>query len=711
MSRAAQLVRNPSRASSDSGPNVQFIFLGAPPFPNLTGLSSLLSLLPFPHASQATPSSLARNFTYSSDDESPPAPKQPRDGNNGGGNSAYRDRSISVESSDDEAPPPSAQPRHGGGVPRGPSSGPAPSRFAQMPGGSHDRGAQLCAMGDKEFFVHQSHAEAFLLYLEAAEPPNSHPPAMHRLGACFRDGKGCGRSEKDAERWFARGAAMGDADCINAAGESAEAAGDHSAALANYQRAADMRHREAQCNLGHLYEKGLGVAKDAVIAARWYRAAADAGFAKAQNNLGALYDGGEGVGVDHGAAAFWYEKAAAQGNASALNNLGILHEDGVVDPGRGPDLTRARELYAGAAALGHAHALNNLGYLCMVSDAHEEAARHFRAAADKGFAEATHNLATLHENGLGVRRDLRQAAALYKEAAGAGEAKAVEALARVEPLVAKEESEVENLRKQLADKTKETERLAKELGVAKAESTRLKGTIAELRVGGGSGSGSGSPLNGQRRPSLLKPTFDRSSSLRSNQSGYSGLSGVSAATSGGESPGGGGDTAGAVDEKEKAADGSKAGSQLARRSSSEIGGGASGGSRSGKLASVFKALGGGKSGSQVVSKEQLKARNREVKELKRELEDVTFRAELHEEMSTTLSEVLRTTYARNIQLEDLLRSHGVDVDADEGVNGELTAITLDRVAGWDVSSLENANGGSTEDLRRAGVRASLPAPS
>ena len=119
-------------------------------------------------------------------------------------------------------------------------------------------------MGDKEFFVHQSHGEAFLLYLEAAEPPNAHPPAMHRLGVCFRDGKGCGRSEKDAERWFARGAAMGDADCVNAAGAIAEAIGDYSAALANYQRAADMRHREAQCNLGHLYEKGLGVAKDAV---------------------------------------------------------------------------------------------------------------------------------------------------------------------------------------------------------------------------------------------------------------------------------------------------------------------------------------------------------------------------------------------------------------------------------------------------------------
>ena len=82
-------------------------------------------------------------------------------------------------------------------------------------------------------------------------------------------------------------------------------------------------------------------------------------------------------------------------------------------------------------------------------------------------------------------------------------------------------------------------------------------------------------------------------------------------------------------------------------------------------------------------------------------------------MSTTLTEVLRTTYARNIQLEDLLRSNGVDVDADENANKlELTAITLDRVAGWDVSSLENAGGASTEDLRRAGVRepGSLPAP-
>ncbi len=186
------------------------------------------------------------------------------------------------------------------------------------------------------------------------------------------------------------------------------------------------------------------------------------------------------------------------------------------------------------------------------------------------------------------------------------------------------------------------------------------------------------------------------------------MSGVSAATSGS----GGGESGG---RKLRAENPGGELRQLASvRSGNSLSAGNSTGNKGGKLASVFKALGGGGSkGSALGSKEQLKAHNAEVKELKRELDDVSFRAELHEEMSTTLTEVLRTTYARNIQLEDLLRSNGVDVDADENANKlELTAITLDRVAGWDVSSLENAGGGSTEDLRRAGVRepGSLPAP-
>ena len=198
--------------------------------------------------------------------------------------------------------------------------------------------------------------------------------------------------------------------------------------------------------------------------------------------------------MDHGAAAFWYEKAAAQGNASALNNLGILHEDGLVPgshDGTGPDVAKAKELYARAlTSLGHAHALNNLGYLCTVSDQHEEAARHFRAASDKGHAEATHNLATLHENGSGRSARLaRGCGAVQGRRRRRGRERRSRRWLASKRWWRRRNPRLRTCESALADKTKETERLAKELGVAKAESARLKGTIAELRVGGGSGVG------------------------------------------------------------------------------------------------------------------------------------------------------------------------------------------------------------------------------
>ena len=73
--------------------------------------------------------------------------------------------------------------------------------------------------------------------------------------------------------------------------------------------------------------------------------------------------------------------------------------------------------------------------------------------------------------------------------------------------------------------------------------------------------------------------------------------------------------------------------------------------------------------------------------MRRELEAATSRAELHEEMSATLSEVLRATYARNLQLEELLRKVGVDPD-DPAIECELTPIAVETVAGYDVSQLD-----------------------
>ena len=106
MSRAAQLVRDPSHERPQIRVRPTLTFKSPPPS-SPTSRSSPFLPPSLPQAAQATPSSLARNFTYSSDAESPPVAKQPRGGtaggNDGGGNSAYRDRSISVESSDDDA--------------------------------------------------------------------------------------------------------------------------------------------------------------------------------------------------------------------------------------------------------------------------------------------------------------------------------------------------------------------------------------------------------------------------------------------------------------------------------------------------------------------------------------------------------------------------------------------------------------------------------
>ena len=47
-------------------------------------------------------------------------------------------------------------------------------------------------------------------------------------------------------------------------------------------------HARAQANLGVMYQKGWGVAKDYAEALRWYRLAADQGFAAAQAKLASL---------------------------------------------------------------------------------------------------------------------------------------------------------------------------------------------------------------------------------------------------------------------------------------------------------------------------------------------------------------------------------------------------------------------------------------
>ena len=46
------------------------------------------------------------------------------------------------------------------------------------------------------------------------------------------------------------------------------------------------------------------------------------------NNLGVIYDKGQGVAKDYGKAREWYQRAAEAGDTNAMDNMGWLYQNG-----------------------------------------------------------------------------------------------------------------------------------------------------------------------------------------------------------------------------------------------------------------------------------------------------------------------------------------------------------------------------------------------
>jgi TPR repeat protein len=112
------------------------------------------------------------------------------------------------------------------------------------------------------------------------------------------------------------------------AGIAAARAGDYQAALREWRPLAERGHRDAQFNLGLLYENGLGVAADGATAALWYRRAAEQDDRTAQAYLAEMYAKGLGVARDDVEAMKWYRRAAEHGDASSQYNVGLFYAMG-----------------------------------------------------------------------------------------------------------------------------------------------------------------------------------------------------------------------------------------------------------------------------------------------------------------------------------------------------------------------------------------------
>lgn len=84
----------------------------------------------------------------------------------------------------------------------------------------------------------------------------------------------------------------------------------YNTALAIWMPMAESGDPKAQNLVGEIYEKGLGVLPNYLLAAQWYQKAAEQDYSSAQTNLGQLYERGLGVKYDKEKALAWYRKSA-----------------------------------------------------------------------------------------------------------------------------------------------------------------------------------------------------------------------------------------------------------------------------------------------------------------------------------------------------------------------------------------------------------------
>lgn len=95
-----------------------------------------------------------------------------------------------------------------------------------------------------------------------------------------------------------------------------------------YRQAAEGGDRVAACNLGYLYETGVGVAQNWADAVKWYRQAVEESEPRAQYNLAWCYEHGKGVPRDLRQARELYQAAAKQGYAGAQEAADRMEKDG-----------------------------------------------------------------------------------------------------------------------------------------------------------------------------------------------------------------------------------------------------------------------------------------------------------------------------------------------------------------------------------------------
>jgi hypothetical protein len=261
-------------------------------------------------------------------------------------------------------------------------------------------------------------------------------------------------------------------DCEVRGGEyTAYDRANYSTALRVWQPTADQGDKEAQTNIGEIYERGMGAAPDYEKAAYWYKKAADQGYARALINLGFLYEQGRGVPKDPAMALQMYRRAAGlTGSVSLETSPAASQEE--LDKLR-KELERTREELEKARRELDQERLRASAEI-------ERLTQRKIAAAAAGNTDETSRLESLLKDRERELEQRRQQVAKFEQSAQENRAR----LSRLEGESASMRQELEQARNQLAQSQREIRdrQNAAEFQERELESTRLE--LARVRDSG-----------------------------------------------------------------------------------------------------------------------------------------------------------------------------------------------------------------------------------
>lgn len=149
------------------------------------------------------------------------------------------------------------------------------------------------------------------------------------------------------------------------AGLAAMERGHFATAIRAWLPLAESGSAEAQNNLGHMYEEGLGVSQNYQTAMTWYRRAAEQDLSQAQHNVGLLYYNGYGVQANPREAVRWFRQSADQGLDESEYMMGLAYYQG---EGVELDYKEARKWFTLGAKKAYPDSMLMLSFMLLTGD-------------------------------------------------------------------------------------------------------------------------------------------------------------------------------------------------------------------------------------------------------------------------------------------------------------------------------------------------------